>query len=602
MDITPFTELKIAPRAVFDSLEARRTRVRFMVPDGPDGKGWRAVTWGAFAQEIKEIGLFLGTILKTSDRAAIFAPNRVEWGSAALAIQAAAGVIVPVYPASTPEQLAYIVSHSDSKVLFVDTPALLGRVLAAWKDLATLERVILLDDNLDVARVHESMHAKGLPVPDFAEVERKVITFSRARAVGAARDREDPQAFERTMLSVSLDQPGQMLYTSGTSGNPKGVPLTHRNTTVNGLDWLKTLAPLLSENSVDILWLPMSHIFGLGELCIGNTLGWTTYLSDPATCLARIPEVKPTVFFSVPSHWEKLAVMAMHEPTPEARIAKFKQVTGGKLAFCLSGGAGLKREVKDFFYSCGVLIVEGYGLTETSPTLTMNRPDAFRFDTVGKAFPSVELRLAEDGEIEARGPNVFGGYHKDPEATKEAFTTDGWFKTGDVGRFTEDGFLQIIDRKKDILVTAGGKNVPPANIELRFRDDPFIAHVVVYGEAKKFLVAGVWLNEEAVDAHLASVAPEGRDAAKRALVQKRIDQVNTELASYETLKKFAIVGTALTVDNEMLTASLKLRRKKVYERFKDTFEGLYDAGAPGASPSGANGGNGATQKEREAQA
>ncbi len=594
MDITPYLELKIAPRAVFDALEDRKSRVRFMVPDGPSpgsaGGGpssrsdqeWRAVTWGAFADQIREIALFLGTVLKTGDRAAVYAPNRVEWASAALAIQAAAGVLVPVYPASTSEQLGYVVSHSDTKVLFVDTPALLGRVLAGWTMLGSVERIVLLDDGLDVARVYESLRAKGTTLPSFEDVERRTMSFSRARAVGAAKDREDPQAFERTMLSVSLDQPGQMLYTSGTSGNPKGVPLTHRNVASNGLDWLKCNAPLLREGAVDVLWLPMSHIFGLGEMCIGNTLGWTSYLSDPAGCLARLPEVKPDVFFSVPSHWEKLAVQAMQEDSPAARARKLDAVTGGKLAFCLSGGAGLKREVKELFHSCGVLIVEGYGLTETSPTLTLNRPDAFRFDSVGKVLPSVELKLAEDGEILARGPNVFGGYHKDPEATREAFTSDGWFKTGDIGRFTEDGFLQIVDRKKDILVTAGGKNVPPANIELRFRDDPFLAHVVVYGEAKKFLVAGVWLNEEAVDAHLSSVSAEGRDAAKRALVQKRIDQVNGELASYETIKQFALMSTPLTVDNELLTASLKIRRKKIYEAFRNDFEALYTATrAPG---------------------
>ena len=581
MDVTPYLELKIAPRAVFDALDERKTRVRFMVPV-PGTNDWRGVTWGAFADEIRELALFLTTVTKSGDRAAIYAPNRVEWASASLAIQAAGGVMVPIYPASTAEQLAYVASHSDAKVIFVDTPALLGRVLEAWSALGAVQRVVLLDDGLDAARVHESLRKKGATVPSFEEVAKKVVTIAAAREIGAAKDREDPKAFERTMSAVSMDQFGVMLYTSGTSGNPKGVPLTHKNVASNGSDWLKCLAPLLDEGAVDILWLPMSHIFGFGEMCIGNALGWTTYLSDPATCLGRLPEVKPTVFFSVPSHWEKLAIQSMHAPTPEARLEKYKATTGGRLRFCLSGGAGLKREVKDFFYACGLLLVEGYGLTETSPTLTMNRPEAFRFDSVGKAFPSVELRLAEDGEILARGPNVFAGYHKDPDATREAFTDDGWFKTGDVGRFTEDGFLQIIDRKKDILVTAGGKNVPPANIELRFRDDPFISNVVVYGEAKKFLVAGVWLNEEAVDAQVAEVAAEGRDAAKRALVQKRIDQVNTQLASYETIKKFAIIGDPLTVEAELLTPSLKIRRKKVYDRFHALFEGLYEdtRGAP----------------------
>jgi long-chain acyl-CoA synthetase len=577
MDITPFLDLRIAPRAVFDALADRSTRVRFMVPDPTRGPGeWRAVTWGTFAQEIRELALFLGSVLKGGDRGAIYAPNRVEWASAALAIQAAGGVMVPIYPASTAEQVAYVASHSDAKVIFVDTPALLGKLLTSWSALEQVDRIVLLDDTLDASRVHESLRSKGVAVPAFEEVERKLISIGRARALGAARDREDPLAFERTMDGISLDQNSVMLYTSGTSGNPKGVPLTHRNVAVNGLDWLKCNAPVLHDGGVDVLWLPMSHIFGFGEMCIGNSLGWTSYLSDPATCLARLPEVKPTVFFSVPSHWEKLSIQAMHEPTPEARLSKFKAITGGKLKFCLSGGAGLKREVKDFFYSCGVLIIEGYGLTECSPTLTLNRPDAFRFDTVGKVVPSVEVKLAEDGEILARGQSVFKGYHKDAEATAAVFTPDGWFMTGDVGRFTEDGFLQIIDRKKDILVTAGGKNVPPANIELRFRDDPFIANVVVYGEAKKFLVAGVWLNEDAVTAHLGDVAPEGRDAARRALVQKRFDQVNSELASYESLKKFVILTVPLTVENELLTPSLKVRRKKVNERFKAELEALYE--------------------------
>jgi len=414
-------------------------------------------------------------------------------------------------------------------------------------------------------------------VPPYTEVERKIVTWSATQATGRAADEEDPGAFVRMMHAVSLDQPGMMLYTSGTSGNPKGVPLTHRNVAVNGLDWLKCNAPLLEENDVDLLWLPMSHIFGFGEACIGNTLGYTTYLGDPRTLGAMLPVVRPSVFMSVPSVWEKLATGAATESTPEGRRAKLAQLTGGKLRFCLSGGAGLKREVKELFHECGLLIIEGYGLTETAPTLTLNRPDAFRFDTVGKPIPSVELKLAEDGEILARGPNVFSGYHKDPAATREAFTDDGWFKTGDVGRFTDDGFLQIVDRKKDILVTAGGKNVPPANIEQRFADDPFIAHLVVYGDAKKFLVAGVWPNVDAVDAHLAAsgVEPQARGEAMRALLQQRIDKVNGELASYETIKKFAVMDRPLSVEGGLLTPTLKVKRKKVYEVFRAQLEALY---------------------------
>lgn len=575
MDITPYTELKIAPRAVFDTLSERKTRVRFMLPT-VDGD-WRAVTWGAFAAQIRKASLFLGSVgLTTGDRAAIFAPNRVEWIAAALAIQAAGGAIVPIYAANTTDQAAYVAKHCDAKVVFVDTPALLGRVFEAWDEYAAASKIVLLDDALDAQKVLEKLAAAGKKVPSLADAQKKLITWSDALSIGAARDAEDPTHFEKTMRGVSLDQTGMMLYTSGTSGNPKGVPLTHRNVAVNGLDWLVSNAPLVDEGAVDLLWLPMSHIFGFGEACLGNTLGFTTYLCDPASAMDRLPEVRPSVFMSVPSVWEKLATRAQN-PDPAAQKAKLLALTGGHLKFCLSGGAGLKREVKELFHAAGLLIIEGYGLTETSPTLTLNRPDAFRFDTVGKPFPSVEVKLAEDGEILARGPSVFGGYHKDPEATKEAFTDDGWFKTGDVGRFTDDGFLQIIDRKKDILVLANGKNVPPANIELRFQDDPFIVHLVIFGDARRYLTAGVWIEESAIRAHLGEAAGTGDAyrAAMTALIQERIDKVNAALPSYETIKKFHLFEEPLTVQGGLLTPTLKVRRKKVYERFFAAFEALY---------------------------
>ncbi len=577
MDVTAYSDLKPAPRQIFDRLDERRTRPRFMLPTA-DGD-WRSVTWGAYAKGIRQAALFLSSVgLSSGDRAAIFAPNSVEWISAAMAIQAAGGALVPVYPANTPAQAAYVIQHSDAKVLFVDTPALLQRVLECWADYTSVTSIVTLAPApIDPGPLTEQLRAAGKPVPPLAEIERKLVPWSRAQALGAARDQEDPTAFERTLAGVSLDQVAEMLYTSGTSGNPKGVPLTHRNVGVNNQDWLRVLAPLLSADDVDVLWLPMSHIFGFGQVCIGNNLGWTTYLSDPQKVLGVLPDVKPSVFMSVPQYWEKLAVGAMNEQQVDRRRAALQASTGGRLRFCLSGGAGLKREVKELFHQNGLLIIEGYGLTETAPTLTMNRPDAFRFDSVGKPFPSVELKLAIDGEILAKGPNVFGGYHKDPQATREAFTEDGWFKTGDVGRFTDDGFLQIVDRKKDILVTAGGKNVPPANIELQFRDDPFIAHVVVYGDGKKYLVAGVWLNDTAVQAHLerTGVAAQARAEATRALISHRIDEVNSRLASYETIKRFAIMPRPLTVDAGLLTSTLKVRRKQVYKVFEPEFEALY---------------------------
>jgi long-chain acyl-CoA synthetase len=575
MDVTPYlSELKIAPRAIFDALSERAAQVRYMVP-AADGE-YRAVTWKAHADQIRQVASFLAGELKGGERAAIFAPNRVEWMTAALAIQAAGGVMVPIYPSSTADQAGYVIEHGDVRVLFVDTEPLLSCVLEAWAQCEGVRRVVLLDDGVDVPRVLASLEARGKSAPRYADVERRVVPWSRALAAGAARDREAPGAFEHALHGVSIDQPGVMLYTSGTSGRPKGVPLTHRNVGVNGADWLRCNAPLVDEGAVDLLWLPFSHIFGFGEACLGNTLGWTSYLADPRTVMAKLPVVRPHVFMSVPSVWEKLAMTALAQESPEARERALREVTGGNLRFCLSGGAGLKREVKEVFHAAGLLIVEGYGLTEASPTLTLNRPDAFRFDSVGKPLPSVELKLAEDGEILARGDSIFGGYHKDPDATREAFTADGWLKTGDVGRFTDDGFLQIVDRKKDIFVTAGGKNVAPANIEVRFRDDPFIAHLVVCGDGQRYLTAAVWLDEAELSAHLENQgADPTSDEARRALVQKRIDRVNAELASYETIKKFAIVDEPLTVEGGLLTPTLKPKRRQILARYADRIDALY---------------------------
>jgi long-chain acyl-CoA synthetase len=319
-------------------------------------------------------------------------------------------------------------------------------------------------------------------------------------------------------------------------------------------------APLLAEGDRDLLWLPMSHIFGFGELCAGNTLGWESYLATPQDVLERLPEVAPEVFFSVPAYWEKVARGLAADPDPAAAM---RRITGGRLRFCLSGGAGLKVEIKQQLHAAGVLVIEGYGLTETAPTLTLNRAGGFRFDSVGKPLPSVELRLAEDGEILARGENVFGGYFKDPEATAAAFTEDGWFRTGDVGRWTEDGFLQIVDRKKDILVTAGGKNIPPANVEAQFVGDPVVERLVVYGDGKPYLVAAVWARPE--------VPREERER----LIAARIEAVNAQLARHETIKRFFVEDAPLTVEGGLLTTSLKLRRKAVYERLRARFEALY---------------------------
>ena len=546
MDVSALLEIQAAPRAVFARLATHRHRVRFQVRTG---NAWQPVTWGQFAQQIRGVARWLiEHELEPGDRVAIYAPNSVAWASAALGAQTSGAVFVPIYPASTPEQVAYILDHCEAKFVFV----------AGTEQLARMERArALLERPVEVVALDGAAWTADAPVA----AEHTIRAAS-------ARDAAAPTLVDARLGALDLDAPAQMLYTSGTSGNPKGVPLTHRNVGANGVDWLACNAPLLTEGDRDLLWLPMSHIFGFGELCIGNTLGWETYLASPHDVLDVLPEVAPQVLFSVPAYWEKIARAIQAGPnTAEARAEALRRVTGGRLRFCLSGGAGLKVEIKELLHASGVLIIEGYGLTETSPTLTLNRPGAFRFDTVGKPLPSLELKLDVDGEILARGPNVFAGYFKDPDATASAFTDDGWFRTGDIGRWTEDGFLQIIDRKKDILVTSGGKNIPPANIEARFVDDPVIERVVVYGDARPYLVAAVWVRPDATDG-----APE---AERARIVAARVEDINRELPRHESIKRHFIAETPLTVEDGLLTSSLKLRRKAVYERLRDRFEALY---------------------------
>ena len=539
MDVSHLLEIHPAPRAVLDKLATHRHRVRFQVRSGAT---WQPVTWGEFAAQIRGVARWLiEHDVEPGDRVAIYADSSVAWACAALGAQAAGCVFVPIYPASTAEQAAYILEHAEIRHVFVAGPK-------AERDGLRPDRGNDPMARLEQARARMARPPEAVPLAE--------ATWAEA----AARDAAAPTLVDARLGALDVDQVAMMLYTSGTSGNPKGVPLTHRNVGANGADWLRVNAPLLAEGDRDLLWLPMSHIFGWGELCAGNLLGWETYLSSPAEVLDLLPGVAPQVFMSVPAYWEKIArAIQASRDTGDA----VRRVTGGRLRFCLSGGAGLKLEIKQLLHTHGVLVIEGYGLTETSPTLTLNAAGAFRFDSVGKPLPSVELRLDDDGEILARGPNVFAGYFKDPEATAGAFTPDGWFRTGDVGRWTADGFLQIIDRKKDILVTAGGKNVPPANIEARFVDDPVIERVVVYGDARPYLVAAVWTR------------PEVPADERARLAAARIDAVNADLARHETIKRHFLADTPLTVEDGLLTSSLKLRRKTVYERLRDRFEALY---------------------------
>ena len=537
-------------------------RVRFQLRDG--STGWVPVTWGQVDRAVREVALGLEALgLPRGGVGAVFAPNRIEWLYAALGLQAAGGVMVPIYPSSTADQAGYILGHAEARVVFVDTAPLLERVLTSGA-LDGLYRIVLLGDRGDLSAALDAAARNGVALPPAHTLESKVRTLDEVRSAGRSRDVDG--RYEGLLDRFDRADRALMLYTSGTTGRPKGVPLTYDNVLSSSEDWVDVLGGAIPEDPVDLFWLPMSHIFGWGEAGLGFELGFTSYLCDPSEVLELVQEVRPSVFMSVPAYWEKLARAALAEPTRQQRIQRLRRDTGGRLAFCLSGGAGLDPEVKQLYLDAEVPIIEGYGLTEASPTLTMNRPGDLRLDSVGKPFPRVELRLAEDGEIQARGPNVFGGYHRDPEATKATFTDDGWLATGDLGRLTEDGFLQIVGRKKEILVTAGGKNIPPANIELLFAGDELIEHLVVYGDGKKYLVAGVWPT------------PAGRaldPANLRTEVEARVAAANAKLAHHETIKRVHVFAEPLSVEGGHLTPTLKVKRKKVYADFEAAFEGLY---------------------------
>ncbi len=563
-DITQLTGSKL----FFENAQKWADRPRFMVQEGGQ---WQPVLWTDYRENVERIAHAIKSIgLSAGDKVGIYCDNRLEWIYAGFGILTSQTVVIPIYHATTVEQGTYIVSHSDLKLLFVQNKKLLDVLFSTGDRFPELKNIVLLE-----GEVPAEYHGR----PCFSLEE-----FYRA---GEAYREKYPGLLETLLNSTTGDMVAQMYYTSGTTGNPKGVPLTYENLAYSSRDWLAINGHLIDEGGVDLHWLPTSHIFGWGEVGLGNILGFTSYMTNPKDVLSLLSVYRPHLFFSVPLYYEKLYTMALtSSDNEEAQLAKLRELTGGRLQFLLSGGAGLKREVKDFFLKAGLWITEGYGLTECSPTLTMNRHDAFHFDSVGKPYPSVQIKLAEDDEILANGPVVFKGYYKDPEATAKCFTDDGWFRTGDCGRWLDGGYLQIIGRKKEIIVTAGGKNIPPENIERLFVDNPCIEHLVVYGDGKKFVTALVTLAEVAVKVYLQSLGRQIDDwdgmvtcESVRTMVEEAVENANASLARYETIRKFLIVPEHFTPMNGLMTPSLKVRRKEVYKRFGEALDDLYEQAA-----------------------
>jgi long-chain acyl-CoA synthetase len=516
------TTLHTAPTILLAAAAAKPDQVRFLTP-APLTLGTLARRVGGFAAYLRDQGVLPG------QHVAIFAPNSVDWIVAALGAQLAGAAFVGVHAGSSSEQASYVIEHSQAK-LVVACPGELARAGVEPSQLSA--PVVCLGS--------EPFEAACATAPLGEDLS-------------------------------TLDGTACLIYTSGTTGRPKGVVLTHRNLAVNGADWVEVCAPTLPshEQTREVLWLPFSHVFGWGDACIGTLMGFASRLCSPKDVVAALGEHRPHVLMTVPVLLERLSAGVPDD-------ANLRAVTGGELRLCLAGGAALSPRTKARLHAAGIPVCDGYGLTETSPTLTLVRPDDRdpEHHTVGAPYPSVELKLAPDGEVLARGPSVFGGYYRDAESTSAAFDEDGWFRTGDLGRLTARGNLELIDRKKELLILQNGKNVAPQPIEARAAEEPWIERLVLFGSGHPGVVGLVVVDVDTVSVDVGRPldqpldhAEAASDPAVRAGLEARFASLNDRLSSCERVRRFAVLPRPLSVEAGHLTPSFKVRRRQVAADF-----------------------------------
>ena len=587
------------PQIFFERAAQRGGKTAHMVKR--DG-AWQEISWQELRDIVRHVAKGLLTLdLQAGDRVAILSDSRAEWVQCDLGIMAAAGITVPIYASSTPDQAAYILQNSGAAAMFIDTSTQLDKILAVRDQAPTLKHIVMMAD-------------------DPPGADDSILTL--ADLIQRGRDDAEQEAvLEARLQGLTPEHEATYVYTSGTTGPPKGVVQTHGN----HLFMMETCGAItdLGEGDVNLLFLPLAHSFARLESFLGFYIGWTTAFAESIDALSQnMREVRPMLVMSVPRVYEKVyaSVQAgaagsavkqaifnwcvgvgrqasrleqQGQPLPlglslKRNLAhrlvfhKLHDALGGRLRYFVSGGAPLAREIAEFFHAAGLLILEGYGLTETCPALTANRHDNYKFGTVGLPVPGVELRLDDDGEILARGPNIASGYYQRPEATAEVFLEDGWFATGDIGEIDADGFLRITDRKKDLLVTAGGKNVAPQNIENLLKGDPLISQAMVYGDRRPFLTAVLTLDVEAASAYARDHGISGDTAAEladnpqlRTVLEGRVEQVNQRLAPYESIKKFVIAREDFTEASNELTPTLKVKRQVVTQKYQAELDQLY---------------------------
>ncbi len=542
--------------------------------------------------------------VKPGDRVAIFSENRLGWAISDFGIQCARGVTVPIYATNTPKQAAYILNHCEAKIVFASTKGQYEKLLSIRDQIPGVELVISYE---------RFMGDRSFPV--FTQYQLSEVSTPLAV--------EDKEKIERQIDEITQDDLITIIYTSGTTGVPKGVLLTQKNIMTNAQYGLEMLGIEQKEQTL-LSFLPLSHVLERTAgyyvtLMNGNHIA---FAENVAKVMENMVEIRPTNMVSVPRLFEKIYSRVyenVHQMSPMRRnlfhkaievgrryvykkyvkheplgllnlqykifdrlvFKKIRDRFGGRLSYFLCGGAPLDKTINEFMWIIGIPVYNGYGLTETSPGITISSAGDVRFDSVGKVFKETEIRLEEDGELVVRGPQVMSGYYKNDEATRETME-DGWFKTGDIARIDEDGFVYIVDRKKEIIVTAGGKNIAPQPIENELKLDKYISQAIVFGDRKPYLVALLTPNIErlinlAREEHIDYIDMEElvNHSKIKALYAERIENLNRNFPSYKTIKYFAVVPSEFTIEGGELTPTLKMKRKIIYEKYKELVDDLY---------------------------
>lgn len=567
---------------------------------------WQGITWSEYYENAKLIGLGLYSLgVKKGDRVSILSTNRLEWIISDMAILGIGAVTIPIYPTVPASEVGYINSNSDALVYIAEDKSAVARGLETLKECPMLKKIVVIDP-------------KGVDMAN-----EQLMTFEDLKKLGRELDAKEPGLFEKLTDAVVVDDLATFVYTSGTTGHPKGAMITHKNI-LAVFDALDKVVPAYDTDET-VPFLPLCHVFErmAGHL-YGMKVGITAhYAQDFNSIVEDIQAKKPTIILAVPRVCEKVYAKVQgqvkeqpplmqavfrwatkvgaqvsqlrekKQPLPllldlQYRVAfqlvykKIGNALGGRVRWMTAAGAPLSRDIADFFNAAGIFVIEGYGMTECSAPATLNTISDYKFGTTGKPIPCNQIKIADDGEILIKGDNVIQGYWKMPEQTKEAFTDDGWLKSGDIGHLDKDGFLVITDRKKDLIITAGGKNIAPQNIEGMFKQDPLFEQVVVIGDNKKYLVALFNLNHDesarlAKQAGISFQKPEDLFDMEpfKKIVDQHMEELNKNLARVETIKYYRIIKNTFSEQTGELTPSLKVKRKVVMNKYKDVIESMY---------------------------